>query len=496
MVNHSQSSNLHDLVTPQASAPAPAQVGLLDVVGHPELNKPIPGTEELYAQAQAQIQTRRAANDSNALQGKDISASLNKLSADAAQNMDSSHRSEFMGELNGFLAQAKLRNFSQEEINRTLDATAQLLEGQGEKALSQTDRVWLATTLMHNLSHPDRIDQGYHNTCNVTAVSKVLMAKDPATMAEMVSSTALNGYYQASDGKRIAIDAQSLEPDSEAVGGKTVDRKRNYANQVFDIISINNYWQRNNPPYSWVQRQPAGQGDTGERMLDAFGRAICRADGSYFDEPNLGCSAMIEIGRELGMKENFLISNVKADGDGVRVDSPDQLSQSIKGMLAEGHPAMIFVAQGNKLFTGKNGHPGQGWHVVTIDSYDAATGKFHLSNQWGAQNDQMVNIADLYDATLPESLWAKDSNYFNKQIFEARMQQMADGGAGLSNNQVLPEAQFNGFLISQKKQLQNQNLQTLLDELKNELEAARAAQNESEVKRLESWISQTREGLQ
>jgi hypothetical protein len=427
---------------------------------------------------------------------EDLNTALSKLSADAAKTMDSAHRAEFMNELHGFLSQAKLKNLSDDKVVRTLEATAKMLEGVGAKPLNQFDRVALATSLMHNVNHCDRIDQGFHNTCNVTAISKVLLANDPATYAEMLSSTALNSYYQASDGKRISVDAQSLQPDHESASGETMNAKRNYATQIFDLVAINNYWQRRIPPFSYVQRQSTGAGDTGERLLNSFGQPIKTSDGRYLDQPSLDCVAMAKIGTEVGIKENFLIANRATDaGAGAIVSSATQLDETLKDMLSKGHPAMIFVHSGNKLFTGKYGIGGGGWHVVTIDSYDPSKKTFHLSNQWGAGNDQDVSAELLYDATLPPSQWAKVPDYFNAKIFQAYHEQMADGGAGLSTDQVLTRGAFEQFLSTQKDRMQKQDIDAQLADLQRQLDAARAAGNEAEVHRLQDWIRQTRDGL-
>ena len=349
---------------------------------------------------------------------------------------------------------------------------------------------------MHNVNHCDRIDQGFHNTCNVTAISKVLLANDPAAYAEMLSSTALNSYYQSPDGKRISIDAQSLQPDHESASGETINAKRNDATQIFDLVAINNYWQRRVPPFSYVQRQSTGAGDTGERLLNSFGQPIKTSDGRYLDQPSLDCVAMATIGKEVGIQGNFLIANRATDaGAGAIVSSATQLDETLKDMLSKGHPAMIFVHSGNKLFTGKYGVGGGGWHVVTIDSYNPSTKTFHLSNQWGAGNDQEVSAELLYDATLPPSQWERTPNYYNAKIFEAYHEQMADGGAGLSRDQVLTRGEFAQWLLTQKTGMQQQDIDAQLADLQRQLDAARAAGNEAEVQRLQDWIRQTRDGL-
>lgn len=85
--------------------------------------------------------------------------------------------------------------------------------------------------------------------------------------------------------------------------------------------------------------------------------------------------------------------------------------------------------------------------------------------------------------------------YFNKQIFEARQRQMADGGAWLVPDQVLPKTLLDIWLNEQRKKMQQENVESLLKELEVQVEVARNAHQDGEVRRLESWIMQTRQGL-
>ncbi len=477
--------------------PTPYSLDLLEAHGNPQDARDSKSVSRAADATSAPQAERLRVADASRGENPAVTASADRLLGDAASKMNEHQRAEFQQEMKGFISQAELKNVSPQEITRTLDATAKLLEGQGANPLDDTKRAWLALSLMHNVGHADRIDQGAHNTCNVTAISKVLMTEDPAKVAEMVSSTALNGYYQAPDGKRISIDAKSLRPDEEAAGGETKDDKRNYATQVFDVVSINNYWQRQHPPFSYVQREPLNASDTGERLLNAWGKETRDENGKVLDHPNLDCRAMQEIGREVGIKETFLIANAKtAEPAGAVIDSPEELATRIKGMLAEGHPAMLFVEAGNKLFTGKfDGNAGEGWHVVTVDSYDPSTGKFHMSNQWGAVNDQNVSLADLYDATLPPQLWANSKGYYNPEVFQAHQQQMLDGGWKLEPNQVVPSKQVDSWLDTQKQQMRTEMMGEL-DVLRHRLEDARAANDQAEVARLQGWIDQTISGLQ
>ena len=424
---------------------------------------------------------------------RSVQKSTERLIADNRQNenLNAQQKSDLDQSINKFLAVAKEKNLSADEISRTLDATSKLLEGKTDdnsgKALSAQDRAWLAESVMHNVANSRRCDQGFHNTCNITAISKRVMEDDPARVAEMVSFVGLHGFYRASDGAVIKLDSQSLRPDSEAVGGVTEDNKRNYASQVFAVAAINNFWQRQFPPHQYIQHSPTGQGDTGERLINFTGREEVGSDGKVLDHPNLDCRAMINIGRELGIKDNFLIANSKADGAaGALVDSADNLGKTLETMQNDRRlPAVIFVRTDNKLFTGAyNSDDTGGWHVITVDHYDAQTGNVHISNQWGQANDREVSLNLLYDATLPPSLWEKCPDYMDRAQFERFHQYMADGGAGLDKNGVVSKIDMENFLQRSKKELQKElppEIVNKLSSLHNRLEKAEAEQDSNTI---------------
>ncbi|MDR3612047.1 MAG: hypothetical protein P4L53_00675 [Candidatus Obscuribacterales bacterium] len=424
---------------------------------------------------------------------RSVQKSTERLTADNHQNenLSAQQKSELDQSISKFLAVAKEKNLSADEISRTLDATSKLLEGKTDddssKALSAQDRAWLAESVMHNVANSQRVDQGFHNTCNITAISKRVMADDPARVAEMVSFVGLHGFYRAADGALIKLDSQSLKPDTEAAGGETEDNKRNYASQVFAVAAINNFWQRQFPPHQYIQHSPTGQGDTGERLINFTGKEEVGSDGKVLDHPNLDCRAMITIGRELGIKDNFLIANSKADAAaGALVDSADGLGKTLETMQNDGRlPAVIFVRTDNKLFTGayNSGDTG-GWHVITVDHYDAQTGNVHISNQWGQANDREVPLNLLYDATLPPALWEKSPGYMDRAQFERYHQYMADGGAGLDKNGVVSKTDMEIFLQRSRKELQEElppEVVNKLATLHNRLEKAEAEQDSNTI---------------
>ncbi len=439
-------------------------------------------------------------NSSAAATNADVASSVKRVLNDAAGTMSANQKADFQSSVDQFLKVAQRDGLSADEITRTLDSTSRLLEGRGDQPLDAQKRAWLAESLMHNVANPNRCDQGFHNTCNVTAISKVVMAHDPAKMADIVSSSALNGCYKASDGAIIKLDANSMQPDSEVAGGQTLDNKRNYASQIFDLVAINNYWQRQHPPLTYIEGRPTGQGDTGERLVKSNGAYARDNQGNELHQPFLDCRAMITIGRELGIKTPFLIANQSADAaSGMLVGSEKQLGERLQALQGEGRlPAVIFVHSGNKLFTGSYGEGGSGgWHVITVDNYDAKTGTVHISNQWGSANDRTVSVNDLYDATLPPRLWAKGTGVYDRQQYEVYHHYMVNGdGAGLDKNQVQTNTEFSSWLIKQRQEFEKQqHIQGEVDRLQQRLEKAKNSKNHDLIDSLTQQIQHLQENM-
>jgi hypothetical protein len=303
------------------------------------------------------------------------------------------------------------------QVNDIYNYTSNVLEYKdGKTNLSENERNQLAGSILHNASLRTGLDQGFHNTCNVTTLERRLNITNPAEAARIVSQVAVDGEYK-SNGKTIYADKASLKMDSEAAikfGDQRMDGKRDYASQVFDQATVNDYWQRQNPPLRYSQERPTGQGDTGERLRREDGREVNGPDGKPMRQPALSADAMAEIGSRLGFKGQYIIANADVAGDhntngAQKVHSYQEFSDAL---TANKPPAIIMVNANDKLFggTGDKGGAG-GWHVVNVSDYQAGPpAKVFMTNQWGEANNKWVNVSDLYNATLPSNAGRVDDN--------------------------------------------------------------------------------------
>lgn len=307
---------------------------------------------------------------------------------------------------------------SADQVRGIYDSTAKLLRNDGgQSPLSADERNQLAGSILHNASLRTGLDQGFHNTCNVTTLERRLNVTNPAEAARIVSEVGLTGQFQSSDGKMIKLDANSLHEDREAslqFGDKRTDGARDYASQIFDQATVNDYWQHQKPPLFYSQVTPTSQSDTGERLKYANGQEVTGPDGKPMRQPALSVDAMADIGKRLGMTGNYIISNPDVSGtDKTDGTAKVQSYQEFSDALTNGKPpAIIMVNANDKLFggTGDKGGAG-GWHVVTVSDYkEGPPAQVFMTNQWGSANNKWVNVSDLYNATLASGKGRVDQN--------------------------------------------------------------------------------------
>jgi hypothetical protein len=276
-------------------------------------------------------------------------------------------------------------------MNRLLDAQT--------GAVGPHERQLAAKSFMSHAADPTNIDQGQHNTCNVTALAERTMTRTPSKMAEVVASAAIDGKWTAADGKQISLKPESLQPGKEeSTFPPAKDGDRTYASQLMNTVNVNDVTQRRVPPEFYSSGRPTATNRTGETVTYADGSPV--KDGGYH---GLTAGEITEEGKRLNGESNFVIQNSAfARPDGViSVGSGQELGNTLQQMKDQGRlPAVIQVDVNDPLFGGTGDPSTKGkWHVVSVTGYDAATGKVTISNQWGKANDISANVNDVYRST-------------------------------------------------------------------------------------------------
>jgi hypothetical protein len=302
--------------------------------------------------------------------------------------------------MDAFEKRARERNLPASEVSDTYHQMNRLL-GPEQGAVGSAERQLAAKSFMSHAADPKSIDQGMHNTCNVTAVAERLMTRNPSKMAEMVTSSAMDGKWTAPDGREIKLRPQDLQPGrEESTFPPAQDRDRSYATQLMNLAMVNDSVQRRMPPQYYGQERATPSNRTGETLSYADGTPV--GDGAF---KGLFPHEFTAIGKRINGEDRFaIVHDGVTSGEGViDINSGQALRNTLQEMKDQGRlPAVIQVDVNDPAFGGTGNPASRGkWHVVSVTGYDPATGRVQISNQWGKQSDRDINVDDLYRSTRP-----------------------------------------------------------------------------------------------
>jgi len=308
------------------------------------------------------------------------------------------------------LRRLRARGLSDREITRTLDQVERLMESRGDRPVTQDERRRIGMQVIHHAARPTDIDQGSHSTCQVTALEERMFTRCPSKAAEMIVSCSINGYWDAPDGKRITVasgplGSVTMSPGREERATYPADGERSHASQIFNLVAVNEATQRRVPPQFYRQDTVNNATDSGERVYDRNGQPVYETVNGRrqrVQAPSLSDAEIAAIGfRTTGENNYYLCHSRFGDIANVgSIHSTQELIDTIQRMKRDGKlPATIGLDMN---------HPGLGgtglardkdrWHCLSVTDYDPATGRFFISNQWGAAGDRWVSANDMFQS--------------------------------------------------------------------------------------------------
>jgi hypothetical protein len=324
----------------------------------------------------------------------------------------------FHKNMTDFDSRAQQQGMSANEITDTYANLSKMIEFQGQASLDRDARLKVAQHAMKNAAHPTSIDQGMHDTCNVTAVEARVYARNPSAATKLLNEVATTGGFTSADGTKIIINPNSLKPDDESRQNPTGDRYRSYAGQLFQIAAVNTYWQRqDHDPFGNYATKGSIRFEQDNRHRGFFGADTGERLLAYWSNPpkelakgpSLSASALQDIADQIsGLNETgFVIENsVHGGKDTIHVASEKELRDVLTKMNQQQpspFPVIIRVHTGNEPFLSDQGGSSSRsrgvWHVVSITSFDEKTDKVSVDNQWGSSADHVMKLKDLYTAT-------------------------------------------------------------------------------------------------
>ncbi len=392
-------------------------------------------TSEIYScarRADDPIETENTGEvPEESLDHDDIGKERCRLAEVAARRIqDPQDLEKFNQDMLSFEERASKQDVSNAEVARTYHQVSRLLEDDSDAPLQPEQREALARQVMEQSADPTKIDQGQHNTCNITTIETRIYTRTPSAAAQVVTDMALGGQFETLDGTNVTLPPESLQPLTEATLDSPQNADRSYASQIFQLTAVNVHYARENASTTpagqkqYEQIAPEFEGDNGERLFDysSGSRVEVLLNGEPARQPHLNISQYRDIHNQItkGDDSGFLLAHTDSISDSTlsNFDSEETLRSTLIDMKENGRfPAIIRIDSWNEPFLsdsggGEAGGSGQGWHVVTVTDYDLASDRVSIDNQWGEQDDRFgergVSVQDLYlasrEATSDEHL--------------------------------------------------------------------------------------------
>ena len=322
---------------------------------------------------------------------------------------------QFTEYMTTFEKRAKERKLPQEEVLATLLQVGRVLDP--ENKLLHDNGPLLAKSMIRNAANPTGIDQGGHNTCNVTTLECRLYTQEPSVPTKLVADIAINGEITTKDGS--IIRPGNLAPDLEARFDPTPDGLRNYASQIFQNTAINVYWNRKDTLPGGkmickgnIQYRQGGPGEPSEYLLNTAESPpqIHKFRSIDSDHPWLNLDGLTDINAQitgrpsvnLGIQRYFYPSESKGVAN---VLTTGGLKEKLHEYKAKDSFPVIVVVDADKKPIG-DGTGDLSPHVVTITDYDEEKGLVTIDNQWGSDDDftgkdgqkSKMTVSELYSA--------------------------------------------------------------------------------------------------
>ncbi|MBZ0188340.1 MAG: LysM peptidoglycan-binding domain-containing protein, partial [Candidatus Obscuribacterales bacterium] len=285
------------------------------------------------------------------------------------------------------------------EIEKTYKHVERLLETESSAGVKEGDRKILAQQVIDHTARTKNIDQGHHNTCQVTSLECRIYQRTPSHAARMVTDLALTGKYTSEDrGATVEMPVKAV--DDESTDFPVKDGLRSYASELFQVCAVNIHYVKEGLGTKYVQKQvdknADDSDDTGERLYKKGEKKPFRKD------PNLDDNALIEINQAItgepsdgfvfchetyvcGKEKGLTTVSTEADFiNKLRSTAPSDYPL-ILGVHTASDP---FWSDSNHGAAGGAGGKGGGGHFVSVRSYDSGPPPtVELDNQWSKSND-------------------------------------------------------------------------------------------------------------
>ncbi len=337
-----------------------------------------------------------------------------KLEDWANKSLQEPERSKFKKDMVTFEERAKKDGLAHADVAVTYREIQRLTNATGETPLTSLERNHLAQQVLHQAAVPTSIDQGTHNTCNITTVEARCYTRTPAQAARLVADVALTGEYRSThDGTLVKQDPKA---HTQSKVWPTPDGARSHASEIFQVTATNLYYVKHNAlhgtnlRYEQVDPNPGDKGDNGERLWDG-NKEVPDGKGGFDRTPSLSEGRLTVISNEISARpeDDVTLASAKwysGTAENVtKIESKEDLATKLKYLKEHGQlPVIVRVNTTAEPFytdSGQGAAGGSGGaHVVTITDFDEKTNSVTIDNQWGTGSDhgkdKPIAIKDLF----------------------------------------------------------------------------------------------------
>lgn len=351
------------------------------------------------------------------------------------------------------LSAKEITKQAHDEVRKTYANISHLLEAKDNPKvpLDGAKRTEIAEQIMRNAANPTLIDQGLHNTCNVTAVEVRAYSRHPSDASRLVVDMATNGEYVTKSGTHVTINKdafQNHETYPYDQFNPPLPPGRSLASQIFEVTAVNVHYAKNYPNihYEQVAGDPtATPPHNGEQLMDYSGakpKPVLDSNKMPVRSPALDGEAIAGVSSEITgdqPKFGYIRWDQHAGNKVEAISDEATFLTTIAQAKAKGElPVTIEVHTGNEPFyrdsgAGTAGGSG-GWHVVNVTDFNPGPPPtVSVDNQWGPAADHTgpnkMSVQDLY-LTMRDSA---DAGQLKERIADLQKELDADKAAGKSD---------------------------------------------------------------
>jgi hypothetical protein len=374
---------------------------------------------------------------------KDVAAEHKSLASLAESQLRTPEdRAKFLADMDSFERRADAQHLTPEQVTESYKQVERMLGPSSGSPFSPAQRQELSTQWMNRLADPSASTrQGWHDDCNWTYLEHRLLTRDPDKISEKMAEVITTGGVSTIDWKKadaqfakgnaesswptkhLAIDPASLKPDQEAQGVSPHADRRDYVDQIAQVMEGDINWDAKTRtptgelvPYgtmhydqSSVVKRPADP-SPGGKPADKSGESVSYIDPKtgrrvVYDDHGYGfggASSTQDVAQVndviTGRREQVALqvprSGITVDNNSaISVNSLSELKATLASLQKDGsfpmaavvsinQPGVIedYLARHPEMTAAKV--PKSGSHVLSITGLDA-NGNVEVFNPWG-----------------------------------------------------------------------------------------------------------------